>query len=58
MAASDTRKSERIAGDLMGQSPKAWISVATAAINMQKTGAGMTNIWIGCGGCSCGGVNL
>ena len=42
----------------MGQSPKAWISVATAAINMQKTGAGMTNIWIGCGGCSFGGANL
>ena len=49
--ASDTIKRESIAGDLSTQSPKAWISVAAAAITMQNTGAGTTNICIGCGGC-------
>ena len=56
IVASDTRNSDNTAGDLRGQSPKSCINVATAVSKMQKTGAGMTNICIGCGGCSFGGV--
>ncbi len=50
MQAKDTKKSERIAGDLSGQSAKPCMKVANAVIKMQKTGAGMTNICTGWGG--------
>ena len=50
MQANDTKKSDRIAGDLSGQSAKPWMKVANAVVKMQKIGAGMTNICTGCGG--------